>query len=128
MEKQKIDLVLKVVVVIGICVFGYFFIIGPYLNRGESDPRFVFIEVPFNETINSSVIHLQDKDIMNVSGLDIRLEKGKIAVIFFRYSETPPEISPQEFNQKYGSILGDRLSRKYLEYKGFYYYAFYEIP
>ncbi len=120
MEKQKIDLVLKVLVVIGICVFGYFFIVSPYLNRGEGDPCFVFIEVPVNQTINSSVIHLQDKDIMNVRGLDVRMNKGKIAGIIFRYSDTIPEISVQDFNQKFGSPPNDLSLREYLEFKGVY--------
>jgi len=114
--------------VFGICAIGYFMVFLPYTNRGEGDPFFDFIDVPVNDAINSSVIHLEDKDIMNVPGLDVRQENGKITRIYFRYSETTPEISTMEFKNKYGSRLGDPSSRKYLEYKGVYYFTYRLIP
>ena len=125
MEKKKIsfDKMTIILLIVGICVTGYFFVIGPYINRGEGDPVFIFTEVPFSETLNSSVIHLQDKDIMNVRGLDVVLSNGKISSIYFRYSSTTPEISDQEFNTKYGSNPTNQSLRKYLEYDGKYYFA-----
>jgi len=131
MEKQKMSFYKKfaiVLCIIGICLIAYFMVFFPYLNRGEGDPYFMFTEVPVNEALNSSVIHLEDKDIMNVRGLDVRQENGKITSIIFRYSDTTPEISTEEFYQKYGSRLDDPSSRKYLEYKGVYYYATLRIP
>ena len=114
---------------IGIGVVAYFLVIGPYLNRGEGDPYFVFSEVSINATTNSSVIHLEDKDIMNIRGLEVNQENGKIARIYIRYSNGVPAINDQEFSQKYGSSPYDSPStRKYLEYKGVYYYAVFYIP
>jgi len=126
--ENKIKLVITITIVFGICAIGYFMVFLPYTNRGEGDPFFDFIDVPVNDTINSSVIHLEDKDIMNVQGLDVRQENGKITRIYFRYSETTPEISTMEFKNKYGSRLGDPSSRKYLEYKGVYYFTYRLIP
>jgi hypothetical protein len=114
----------KFAIALCICLIGilsYYLLTG---NHGEGDPFFVFIEVPVNETLNSSVIHLEDKDIMNVRGLDVKERNGKITFIYFRYSDTTPEISTSQFNQQYGSYP----SRKYLEYKGVYYYAQLLIP
>ena len=65
---------------------------------------------------------------MNIRGLDVRQENGKITDIFFRNSRTRPEIGAYDFYQKYGSRIGDPSSRKYLEYKGIYYYAEMYIP
>lgn len=121
MEKINPDLVKKIAIVlcsIGVCATVLFIGVFPYLNRGEGDPYFMFTEVPVNETFNSSIIHLEDQDIIDVQGLDVKQEHGKIAVIIFRYSDTIPEMSIQDFYDKYGSRLSDPSSRKYLEYKG----------
>lgn len=131
MENINPDLVKKIAIVlcsIGVCVTVLFIVVFPYLNRGEGDPYFAFTEVPVNETFNSSIIHLEDKDFIDVRGLDVKEENGKIAVIIFRYSDTIPEMSIQDFNDKYGSRLSDPSSGKYLEYKGIYYYAVRLIP
>lgn len=128
MEKMNLGLIIKIAIVFGICAIG---IIVGYLffaTHTEGDSYFIFYEVSVNETINSSIIHLEDKDLINIRGLDVRQEKGKITRIYFRYSDTTPEINDQEFNYKYGSRLGDPSSRKYLEYKGVYYYAELRIP
>jgi hypothetical protein len=99
-----------------------FFVLDPDLNRFEGDPYLQFIEVPVNETANISVIHLVDKDIMNIPGVDVRQKNGKISSIDFRSSDLPPRFSIEEFSQKYsGSDLPS--ARKYLEYKGVYYYS-----
>jgi len=116
-----------VLCIIGICLFGYF-VFGVFINSSEGDPYFLFTEVPFNVTMNSSVIHLEDKDILNIRGLDVRQEHGKINHIYFRNSQTKPAISEYDFSQKYGSSLADPSSRKYLEYNGVYYYAVLYIP
>jgi hypothetical protein len=125
MKKISLDLIL---IVLGICtigiIVGYFFL----ATHGEGDPYFVFIEVPVNYTINSSIIHLEDKDIVNIRGLDVKQTNGKITRIYFRQSNGIPEISSKEFYDKYGSSLSDPSSRKYLEYKGVYYYALELIP
>lgn len=131
MEKQKLSFEKKfaiVLCILGICLIGYFGVVGPYLNRGEGNPEFYFFEVQPNEISNKSVIHLEDKDILNVRGLYVRQENGKITAIIFRYSDTTPEIGFEEFRQKYGSRAGDPSSRKYLEYKGVYYYGWGAIP
>jgi hypothetical protein len=132
MEREKSDINKKLVItlgIIGFCVIAYFFVIGPYLNRGEGDPYFIFIEVPVNATVNSTVIHLEDKDIMNVRGLDVKQENGKITTIIFRYSDTVPAIYEWDFYNKYGSRLDDpTIPKKYIEYKGVYYYGTLEIP
>lgn len=107
------------------CILAYSFVIGPYLkNRDEGLSHFVFIEVPTNATLNSTVIHLEDKDIMNIRGLEVNQENGKLRSILFRQ----PSIHPLEFRDLYGSRAGDPGSRKYLEYKGVYYYGILEIP
>jgi hypothetical protein len=127
MEKQNSGFIKKsmiILCIIGIFVIGYFMILLPIVNQGEGDPDFIFIEVPVNETINSSVIHLQDKDIMDRKGLEVWQENGKITGIIFRYSQTTPEISANDFNLKYGSRADDPSSRRYIEYKGVYYYAY----
>ena len=127
LEKQNSDLNKKFIIILGIigfCILAYFLVIGPYLNRDEGSPYFSFIEVPVNATINSTVIHFEDKDIMNVRGLDVKIENGKITRIIFRRSA----IHPLEFNDMYGSKAGDPSSRKYLEYKGVYYYGILAIP
>lgn len=130
MEKQNSDLNKKFIitfVIIGICVIAYFMVIFPYINRGEGDPYFLFTEVPVNVTTNSTVIHLEDKDILNIRGLDVEQKNGKIFRIYFRNSKNP-EIHTDEFYYKYGSRPGDPSSRKYLEYNGVYYYAVEVIP
>lgn len=130
-EIQNSDLNKKFIITLGIiafCILAYLLVIGPYLNRGEGDPYFSFYEVPVNETVNSSIIHLEDKDIMNVRGLDVKLENGKITSIRFRHSDTVPAIHEYDFNDMYGSRVGDPTARKYLEYNGVYYYAEMRIP
>jgi hypothetical protein len=133
MEKQNSDLnkKFKFVTIIGLivlCILAYLYVIGPYLAvRDEGAPYFSFIEVPINETINHTVIHLEDTDIMNIKGLDVVEENGKLITIYFRKSA----IHPSDFNYIYGSIgdpFGDPSSRKYLEYKGVYYYGILAIP
>jgi hypothetical protein len=131
MEKQNSDLNKKFIITLGIiafCILAYLLVIGPYLNRGEGDPYFSFIEVPVNATVNSTVIHLEDKDIMNIQGLDVKQENGKIISIYFRHSDTVPAIHEYDFRDMYGSRIGDPASRKYLEYKGVYYYGALVIP
>jgi hypothetical protein len=128
MEREKLDLIKKIAIVLGICLVGYFFIVGPYLGRGEGDPYFVFIEVPVNETVNSSVVHLEDKNLMNIRGLDVRLENGTITRIYVRSSETMPGFNLKELKEKIGSYPGNQSSRKFLEYKGVYYYATWIVP
>jgi hypothetical protein len=127
-KERQLDRLIIILIAFGICSAGYFLVILPYLNRGEGDPRFYFVEVPINVTTNTSVIHLTDKDILNVPGLEVRQENGKIYNIVFRVSETPPGMSIQDFRDKYGSSLSDPSSRKYLEYQGVYYYVYYAIP
>jgi hypothetical protein len=124
MEEKEWSFNKKMAIVLCICVIGIFAYYIFTVNHGEGDPFFVFIEVPVNETFNSSVIHLDDKDIINVKGLDVKQKNGKITFIYFRYSDTTPEISMTQFNQKYGSYP----TRKYLEYKGVYYYTELRIP
>lgn len=114
--------------ILGICILAYFLVIGPYLNRGEGDPYFVFFEVSVNATLNRTVIHLEDKDIVNVQGLDVKFENGKLTRIYFRHSDTVPAIHEYDFYDKFGSRYDDPSSRKYLEYNGVYYYATLLIP
>jgi DNA/RNA endonuclease YhcR with UshA esterase domain len=131
MGKQKMSFDKKfaiVLCIIGICIIGYFMVYLPFTTHNEGDPYFIFKEVPITETVNGSVIHLEDKDIMNIRGLDVRQLNGKITRIYFRYSDTIPEINDQEFNHKYGSSMEDPSSIRYLEYKGVYYYAEFRIP
>jgi hypothetical protein len=129
MEKEKMSFEKKMAIVlctIVIFVVAYFLVIGPYLNRFEGDPRLTFYEVPVSETINSTIIHLTDSDIMDIRGLDVKLENGKIHGIYLRSSDRAPGFDYQEFFQKYDSRTLD--SKRYLEYKGVYYYAMYSIP
>jgi hypothetical protein len=124
MERISLGLMIKIAIVLGVCVIGIFigyFFIASY---SEGDPYFVFIEVPANTIVNSTVIHLEDKDIMNIRGLDVTFENGKIVSIRFRHSA----IHPLDFNDLYGSRAGDPNSRKFLEYKGVYYYGLLVIP
>lgn len=126
MEKQNADLNKKFIITLGIiafCILAYLLVIGPYLNRDEGAPYFVFVQVPANATVNSTIIHLEDKDFLNM-GLDVKQENGKITSIHFRQSA----IHPLDFNYMYGSRIGDPASRKYLEYKGVYYYGALVIP
>ena len=125
-EENQTDLILKIAIVLGVCVVGAVYLLT--INHGEGDPYFVFYEVPFNDTFNNSVIHLEDKDIMNVRGLDVKQNDSKISRIYFRYSDTTPEISSQDFYLKYGSPPYNQSLRKYLEYKGVYYIARMQIP
>lgn len=125
MENENSGFVNKLVIIvciIGICFLAFFLVIFPYLIRGEGDTVFLFTEVPFNETINNTVIHLKDSDFMNKQGLYIRSESGKLQSIAFRNSDNPA-IFPSVFNGDYGSWPGNRSSRKYLEYNGLYYYG-----
>jgi hypothetical protein len=129
MEKQNSDLnkKFKFVTIIGLialCILAYLYVIGPYLAvRDEGAPYFVFVEVPVNATVNSSIIHLEDKDFVNM-GLDVKQENGKLTSIYFRQSA----IHPLDFNEMYGSRVGDPTSRKFLEYKEVYYYGILAIP
>jgi hypothetical protein len=113
--------------IIGICFVGYFLVLGPYLNRGEGDPYFVFTEVPAETTVNSTIIHLEGSRFLNTRGLDVKQENGKITAIFYRELENP-EIDLWVLQGDYGSDLGDPSSRKYLEYRGVYYYVSLRIP
>jgi hypothetical protein len=99
-KERQLDWLIIILIVFGICSAGYFLVILPYLNRGEGDPRFQFVEVPVSETINSSVIHLTDKDIFNVRGLEVKKWNEKIYSIVFRVSETSPGLSIQDFGHK----------------------------
>jgi hypothetical protein len=124
-EKQSVisdNKFVIIVCIVGICILVFFFVVFPYLIRGEGDTRFSFIEVPYNETVNSTVIHLKDSDFMNKQGLYVISESGKLSGIRFRNSDNPA-ISPSDFNDMYGSRPGNRSSRKYLEYNGLYYYG-----
>jgi len=126
-QEQNFEINKKFIITLGIlafCVYAFSLVISFYLTRGEGDPYFVFIEVPANATMNSAVIHLEDKDILNVKGLDVKFENGKLTSIRFRQSA----IHPLEFSDMYGSRAGDPSSRKYLEYKGVYYYGYLVIP
>ena len=130
-EKENSDLNKKFVLTLGIiafCILAYLFVIDPYLHRGEGDPYFVFVEVPLNATVNSSIIHLKDTDILNIRGLDVKFENGKLITIHFRHSDTIPAIHEYDFRDMYGSRAGDPSSRKYLEYEGVYYYGLLLIP
>jgi hypothetical protein len=116
----------KTIILIGviiICIPLLFFGVVPYLVGNEGASYFVFVEVPVNATINSSIIHIEEKDFTNM-GMDVKQENGRITRIFFKNSG----IHPQDFNDIYGSDLGDPSSRKYLEYRGVYYYASIRIP
>lgn len=122
MEDKFTNKLLALVVIIFIFLAAYFLVIGPYLNRHEGDTRFSFFEVSANETFNKSIIHLEDKDITNIRGLDTRFENSKLISIRFDNGENPT-ISTREFYNKYGSHPTDLSQRKYLEYQGVYYYA-----
>ena len=121
---KKIVIALLIVAICGIVLFTYL----AYITRDEGSPYFAFTEVSVNETANSSVIHLTDKDIFNLRGIDLIQQDGKISRMRFRSSEHNPAIKFWEFNGKYGSTLGDISSRKYLEFRGVYYYAEPRIP
>ena len=130
MEKQNFGLLYKFIIILcilGICAITYFMVIFPYLNRGEGDPYFIFYEIPVNSTVNNSIIHIEDKDILNIKGLDVEQRNGKIFRIYFRKSLNP-SINDNNFYYKFGSRPGDLSSRKYLEYHGVYYYAVEIIP
>jgi hypothetical protein len=126
MERKNLDLVIKIAIVL--CIIGICAVYLLFVNHGEGDPYFDFFEVSVNDTINSSVIHLENKDIMNAGGLDVRQNNGKITRIYFRYSDTTPGISASAFDYEYGSRLNDPSSRKYIEYHGVYYYVIKIIP
>lgn len=105
-------------------IFAYFLVIGPFLNRDEGLTYFLFTEVPASETINHSIIHLEDKDIMNIRGLDVKFENGKLSTIKFGVFNDVPTIHPTDFDDMYGTPFGaDPTLRKYIEYKGVYYYG-----
>jgi hypothetical protein len=125
MEKQSSGFTSKFVIIvciIGLCILAFIFGILPYISRGEGDSIFGFIEVPYNETVNSTVIHLKDSDFMNKQGLYVRWGSGKLDSIAFRNSDNPA-ILPEVFNGDYGSRPGNKSSRKYIEYNGSYYYG-----
>lgn len=125
-EKQNSDLNKKFIITLGIialCFITFLFVWGLISMWGEGDPYFSFYEVPVNAIGNSTVIHLEDKDFMNM-GLEVKQENGKISSVYFR----PSGVHPLDFNYVYGSRAGDPSSRKYLEYKGVYYYGILAIP
>jgi hypothetical protein len=130
MEKQKtkfsrkIVIALLIVAVCGIVLFAYL----SYITRGEGDSYFVFTEVSVNETANSSIIHLTDKDIFNLRGIDVVQQDGKISRVRFRSSEPNPARQFWAFNQEYGSRPGNISERKFLEFRGVFYYAEPSIP
>ena len=123
MEKMRISLSQKVLIISCLLIISVLIYIAilPLFNH-EGDTVFRFIEVPYNETINSNVIHLNNSDFMNIQGLYVRWESGKLYSISFRNSDKPA-ISPYEFYSNYGSQPGNRSSRKYIEYNGSYYYG-----
>ena len=120
MNEKQFNWAIIICIAFGICAIGYFLVFQP---RAEGDPHFIFTEVPAEVTANNPVIHLEDKDILNIRGIEVQKKNGKLTSIYFRYSETTPEISDQEFNSKYGSYPGDPTLRKYIEYDRVYYYA-----
>ena len=130
MEKQKTKFSGKLIItllVVAIC--GIVLIANlSFFTRDEGSPYFAFHEVSVNVTANSSIIHLTDKDIFNLRGIDVVQQDGKISYILFRSSEPNPARQFWAFNQEYGSTLGDISSRKYLEFRGVYYYADPRIP
>jgi hypothetical protein len=129
-EKTKISPEMRTGMIICIAVFCfilYLLVINPYLSRGADDPSLIFIEVPKNITSNSSIIHLEDKDFINIRGLELSIKDGKILSIYLRASQNP-EINLSDFSHKYGSHQSDLSQRKYLEYQGVYYYAIETIP
>jgi hypothetical protein len=87
MEKKKVDRVKKIVIIIGICALILYIAFIFYKLNHEADPYCSFYEVPVTETINSSVIHLTDVDILNKQGWEVRQENGKITRIYFRDSQ-----------------------------------------
>jgi len=126
METKNLGLVIKIAIVL--CIVGICAVYLLFVNQGEGDPYFDFFEVSVNDTMNYSVIHLEDKDLMNVRGLDVRQNNGKITRIYFRYSDTTPGISASAFDYEYGSRFDAPASRKYIEYHGVYYYVIKIIP
>jgi hypothetical protein len=121
---KKIIIALLIVAICGIVLVANL----SFFTRDEGSPYFVFTEVPINETANSSVIHLTDKDIFNLRGIDVVQKDGKISRMRFRESDPNLAIKFSAFNSMYGSTLGDISSRKYLEFRGVYYYAEPNIP
>ena len=124
MEKERIGLSQKLLILsclVVICVLVYFSVIVPSFGH-EGDTVFHFYEVSYNETINSTVIHLNDNDFINIRGLYVRWKSGKLYSISFRNSDNPA-ILPYAFNDNFGSQPGNDSSRKYLEYNGSYYYG-----
>lgn len=127
-ELQNSELKKKFILTLGIiafCILAYLLVIGPYLAvRDEGLTYFLFTEVPASETINHSIIHLEDKNIMNIKGLGVKFENGKLSTIKFGVSGNVPALYPNDFNDMYGTPFGaDPASRKYLEYNGVYYYG-----
>lgn len=130
MEKQKMKFSKKIIIGLLIVAISGFILVTnlSFFTRDEGSPYFVFTEVSVNETANSSVIHLTDDDILNLRGIDVVQKDGKISYIKFRSSESNPAVKFSDFNRKYGSTLGEISSRKYLEFRGVYYYAEPNIP
>ena len=125
MEKEKFGFRQKLLIfvcIVIICVLVFFSVLVPYFTRGDGDTVFRFFEVPYNETVNSTIIHLNDSDFMNKQGMYVRWDSGKLHSIAFRYSDNPA-ILPSVFNDMYGSMPGNRSLRKYIEYNGLYYYG-----
>ena len=97
---------------------------GLFLDSSEGDTSFTFVEVPANETLNRTVIHLNESDFWNVRGLHVIRESGKLHSIRFRNSENPAILPiASDFNGRFGSQPGNLSSRKYLEYNGSYSYG-----
>jgi hypothetical protein len=67
-EKRTLDALKKIVIVLFVIIVLAYFLYG---SHGEGDLFFVFYEVPACDTINSTIIHLENKDIINVRGVDV---------------------------------------------------------
>jgi hypothetical protein len=72
MERQTVDLVKKIVIVLGICVVIFFIAESVYRLDHESDPYIIFHEIPVEKIVNSTVIHLTDEDILNKPGWEVQ--------------------------------------------------------
>ena len=94
MNEKQFNWAIIICIVIGICVIGYFLVYEPHTHEG--DPSFRFYEVPVSETMNKSVIHLEDLNILNTGKLEVIQVDGKIAEIFIRSSELTPDINLRE--------------------------------
>jgi flagellar basal body-associated protein FliL len=127
MKKLDSKLIGKVAIVLFVAALVLYIVFFFSDFTHEGDPYLAFIEVPFNDTTNNTIIHINEKDIFNIPGLDVIQKNGKITRIYFRNPQNRENLI-QEFSNKYGSHLDDPSSRKYLEYRGVYYYDYFAIP